>query len=238
MSSIPKKLFLGKFKGAHGNQINFRLPARTSNKGYFQIRYYPQIRQDPLIDKIHTAQVKHFEDRLGVVHLNQRLIISFIVSIAKTSKKASVRKRLQHRLGEAFRAELRSAGPSVLPAQPMHVLFTPSMRVLMAPFGELRQDAMATYLTVKNAFDSLSATKKASMTPSSTGSRVEPPGNGGKPVLYNSQSNLERRIRSSRDALQSSTYLKASGGAMALLDSMKQISSHDDSIPNRSMHKR
>lgn len=223
MIKAAQKLKLGKLSGAYGTELKFRQAPRESVHKYFTYRYYPQSTGNHKYGPV----VSEDED---VVHLNKQIIFTFIVPIAKTTKSAVLRRRLRHRLLDAFRVSLKEAGPDVLPREPMHMIMTPNMTVLLAPFQNLKADASETYALAnrqsgKNPASQASEATDSKATALATEMR---PLRSKRPELRGDKYDLRAQQQRTINKIPKTRYLASHGGARALLEKMQQTSSSDN----------
>lgn len=203
-------------KGAPPTDIMYRLPPQETP--YFFMRYYPQVKPDTAVSL--DLSRRHFETHSGVYHLADRLVFSFILSIAQTSKSAVVRRRILHRIATAFRITLIRAGPGVIPPRPMNILLTPRMAALTAPFKDLERVAIEAFWRARKTFEAFSEKKQASMTP-----RRKSEGAGKhRPNMKGDRLNLNGRIASTIRELPKSPYLDSHGGSKLMLQKLREAS--------------
>lgn len=223
MLKTARRLKLGKLSSAPSSEINVRQAPKESVYKYFKYRYYPQ----PVTQTTRGYGPVILKDG-NTVHLNKHIIFSFVVPIAKTSKSAVLRRRLKHRLLQAFRLCLMQEGPDNLPREPMHMLISPSMTVLLAPFRRLMEDAAETYrLANKQARQSSVPAKARKVTAgkelgSETGMR---PPRSRRPDLRGDRYDLVAQQQKTISRIPKTRYLAGHGGAKDLLERMMQSSS-------------
>lgn len=217
--AVPKKLILGRFRGATSAEILYRQKAKPSQLDYFSYRFYPSSRATCQLQASRLAQLRHFENHVGTVHLNDRIVVSFIVPIAKTSKSAVIRRRLMHRLSAAFRAGLQDEGPKALPKLPVNYVLSPRMTVLLAPFRDLQKDVLSTYLEARDSFERLSQKKKEGIGHSRSKSASP---RSRRPELRGDKFDLAQKIRQLEESIRPTAYVKSHGGPVSLLKRIQE----------------
>lgn len=188
------------------------------------MRYYPQQQSNSSTASYHANKATS-KAPSGEVHLNRRLILSFIISINKTSKLAVIRSRIRRRVSNALGSSLVSAGPSILPAQPMHMLFNLNLSCLTAPFSQLQSDTLGLYLAMKKSYDSNPGRGSQNRDLQGKQKQKQVPKNGHDlsaqlEIARIDQAKLDNRLSRIINQLPGSTYLKPHGGAHDLLTRM------------------
>lgn len=217
------KLRLGNLKRAPSSEILYKLPSRRSALGHLSMRYYPQSRETDVFEERRLRDLRHFEDHIGEVQLSTRLTISFITSIVKTSKSAVIRNRIRRRVTAAFGETLVKAGPDILPDRPMHVVMSPNLSCLSAPFEELKSDSFDLYLSYKKSHE---ANQKAQRKPY----KAKKIGTKREEISRAPDTRCERKIADSQlksvlVGLPRSAYIRDHGGSYSLLKRMLEHSS-------------